>query len=663
LSLKIKIFLSFSISILLVFSVFSYITFSENMKTVSQKEQEMMEVLGQSINAQMDEQIKAAEIGVLSIANNVEVQRLFAERNREELAKMLLPVYQSISSKVSQVQFHLPDSTAFLRLHAPDKFGDSLKSFRFTVNEANEKNQMVKGLEEGKGGYGFRVVVPMVYENVHIGSVEYGSDFGVDFLESLKKNYNGEYFSYRFSDDQSVAWDNKSNILAATTEEDKWVIEDQKIIADLRSGRTLYIITKDQMNIAMLTPFKDYKGDMKGYFKVVKDRALLINSIAEARNKIIIYTVILLLLMLLPSYLLLSRSLKPIKNLISVTQRVSEGDLTVNVAIKSKDEIGKLSDNFNNMVKSTKELIIQVKEMSNFVAISSKEMSLATSEASRVAEQVAYTITDLAKGASEQSNSTQEGSEMLRGVVKGLGNIAKNAEVTDELTLRTMNIMEVGMSKVNFQKEKMSESQTVSQNVSVAIEDLANKSVKIGQIVEVINGITDQTNLLALNAAIEAARAGEAGRGFSVVADEVRKLAEMSKDSTQEISGLISEIQMSVKQAVNEMMKAENGFEEQSRAANETAMAFDSIIKSVSNVAEQTKEVSIAVETLSKDSKAIEASIDNIARIVGDNAASTEEVAASTEEQTASIQEISATAVNLEIQATKLQQMINKFKA
>lgn len=160
-SLKSKIFIGFTISVLIVFSIFSLYTFSETSKVITGKEIEALESLEQSIYVDMDEQLESAELSVLSMANNREVQRVFAERDREALRKMVLPVYESVSDKMTQIQFHLPDSTSFLRLHKLESYGDSLKDFRFTVNKANEDKEIVRGLEEGVAGYGFRVVYPV----------------------------------------------------------------------------------------------------------------------------------------------------------------------------------------------------------------------------------------------------------------------------------------------------------------------------------------------------------------------------------------------------------------------------------------------------------------------------------------------------------------------
>ena len=198
---------------------------------ISSQENDYHKLMEQAILSKMDTQLNSARIAVLTLSNNTQIQELFANREREQLASQLSPIYKALENDIAQIQFHLPDSTAFLRLHMPDKHGDSLKDFRFTVNEANANKTIIQGLEEGKGGYGFRVVVPMSYNGEHTGSVEYGSDFGEGFLKDLKEQFNGDYFIYTLtktdiSDEQKS--DNKP-FLAGTLDEDKWTLLESEI--------------------------------------------------------------------------------------------------------------------------------------------------------------------------------------------------------------------------------------------------------------------------------------------------------------------------------------------------------------------------------------------------------------------------------------------------
>src|SRR6056297_1605609 len=204
---------------------------------VELEEEKNMDLMDNAIKNQMEAQLSSAEMSVLTIAENEQIQKLFAERNREGLEELLLPVFERLKGEVAQMQFHLPDSTSFLRLHRPEKYGDSLRDFRFTVNAANDEERIVSGLEEGVAGYGFRVVVPMYYNSRHTGSVEYGSDFGENFLANIKESFPGEYYIYLLnSEDNSFA--------AGTTSSDSWTLPSEAL-DEVLSGNHISWVSDD----------------------------------------------------------------------------------------------------------------------------------------------------------------------------------------------------------------------------------------------------------------------------------------------------------------------------------------------------------------------------------------------------------------------------------
>lgn len=170
---------------LFIFSIMSLVSiilvllmFFQSSNAQKQSENNQMNALAQGIKTNLNTELESTLVAVESIANNPSVQKMFAERDREGLIDFLLPSYDKVKDRVAQFQFHLPDSTSFLRFHSLNKFGDSLKNIRFTVNETNAQKKVMMGIEEGVLGYGIRVVVPMYYEGKHTGSVEFGNDFG-----------------------------------------------------------------------------------------------------------------------------------------------------------------------------------------------------------------------------------------------------------------------------------------------------------------------------------------------------------------------------------------------------------------------------------------------------------------------------------------------------
>ena len=372
-----------------------------------------------------------------------------------------------------------------------------------------------------------------------------------------------------------------------------------------------------------------------------------------------IILIILFTVLIIFTYKGITRFIEQFKTLL---EQAESGDLTIMGQIYKKDELDELTEGFNRFISKVRNLISEAKEASATVVSSSNEIMNTSDEVSKGAEEVACTISNIAESASEQAKLADHSNNAVKDVVEGLNRITENTLYISELANKTMETVTDGTENLKQQIDRMTNTKNASQNVSDVISDLSTKSNEIGNVVEFINGITDQINLLALNASIEAARAGEAGRGFTVVAKEVENLAVLSKDSTQKISKLISEVQTDIEKAVVEVTTTNVSIDEQATSLKLTDDSFNLIQKSVFEVTNKIKEVAIETEVINENAITVEKSINNIANIIEQNAANTEEVASATEEQTASIQEVSSSMNILADLSNNLQKAIDKFK-
>lgn len=352
----------------------------------------------------------------------------------------------------------------------------------------------------------------------------------------------------------------------------------------------------------------------------------------------------------------------PIVKMAQHSRLVAAGNLKEVLAIESKDEIGQLGANFNEMISAMRQLITQALTLSDNVANSAQEMAAASQQAGQVSDQISRTVEELAHGAADQSAAAIEGNDLVDSVVQGLGGLSTAMQQLSEHTEQAWNAVRGGLVSVDKQNEKMAENVAVSHSMGQAIGELAAKSDHIGAIIDSITQIASQTNLLALNAAIEAARAGEQGKGFAVVAEEVRKLAEQSAGSAKQIAVLIEDMRKSVAQAVAEVERAGQLVAEQRQATDESANSFQDIAKAVEGVGGVVRQTVASTQELNRQAGIVGDRISNIAAIVQQTAAGAEEVSASTEEQTAAMQELAALARTMAEQAAELQANLRRFQ-
>ena len=313
-------------------------------------------------------------------------------------------------------------------------------------------------------------------------------------------------------------------------------------------------------------------GSMKiGYTKESAQKALYKNLVTVVSG-----TIASVLLFSIGIVLLVRGITRPLQQCVSITDRLSQGDLDIEIAVGGKDEIGRLMASMKIMIEKLREVVADVQLAAVTVAEGSQQIS---SDAG-----------SLSQGASEQASSVEEVSSSMEQMVSNIRQNAENAQQTEKIALKSAN-------------DARESGKAVSETVS-AIKKIAGK-------ISIIEEIARQTNLLALNAAIEAARAGEHGKGFAVVASEVRKLAERSQSAAAEISHL-SGSSVQIAERAGEML--------------------EKLVPDIQKTAELVQEINGASSEQNSGAEQINRAVQQLDKVVQQNAGGSEEMSATAEE-------------------------------
>jgi methyl-accepting chemotaxis protein len=387
------------------------------------------------------------------------------------------------------------------------------------------------------------------------------------------------------------------------------------------------------------------------------------SAVTALNSNIAVIVVIVSALVIAIAFAVSLRITRPIKEVATVTKRISDGELTVEpLRIRTQDEIGQLSRAVNAMVENLRTIIQQVNASAENLAASAEELTVNAEHTSKATEQIATTIQEVAYGAERQVQSVEESVRAIQEVSSGVQQIAASAENAADSALRASQIAIDGNQTIQTVAQQMqSINETVNQ-IARIVKRLGDSSQEIGQIVQVITDIAEQTNLLSLNAAIEAARAGEQGRGFAVVANEVRKLAEQSAQSAQQIEQLILAIQQESDLAVQSMEKGTKEVALGIEVVNEAGKSFEQIQDSVTHTADQIQKVKDHSRQMTAGTEQVVQLVTQIAEVAENSAEGTQSVSAATEEQLASMEEVTSSASSLARIAEELQTHVKRFK-
>jgi methyl-accepting chemotaxis protein len=355
---------------------------------------------------------------------------------------------------------------------------------------------------------------------------------------------------------------------------------------------------------------------------------------AQARSLQLISTLLALLVGIVAAVIITRQITRPLRETLAVVERIASGDLSHNIQVTRRDELGVLQQGIQRMGTTLRELISGIRDGVTQIASAAEELSAVTEQTSA--------------GVNSQKIETDQVATAMHEMTATVQEVARNAEQASQAASAADGEARAGdkvVAEAIAQIERLAAEVARSTD---AMTHLQQESNKIGSVMDVIKAVAEQTNLLALNAAIEAARAGEAGRGFAVVADEVRGLAQRTQKSTEEIEGLVAGLQNGTQQVAAVMNNSRSLTDSSVELTRKAGVSLENITRTVSNIQSMNQQIAAAAEQQSAVAEEISRSIVNVRDVSEQTAAASDETAKSS--------------VELARLGGQLQQMVSHFR-
>ncbi|MCL1875123.1 MAG: methyl-accepting chemotaxis protein [Synergistaceae bacterium] len=587
-----------------------------------------------------------------------------SQEARELLRKELTPMldgHMEQTGKKLQLHFHLPNAFSLVRLWRDKQtringewvdISDNLSSFRPTIMDVISTGKSVMGIELGSGGLAIRGVIPVkTPDGRQIGSAEVLKDFVSILNDSTEegRNYvalyvNAELLRYTVELQDPEKYPLKGDFVRVIEVKDNYVdsLITQELLSKGKTGKAFE--THGSIALAA-SPVADFKGDHVGVlvYAINNEEIYKFTSTTET-----ILTLMLACIAFAPSiFLLLALRIlviRPLNTIVRLVKRAGDGDLTIvkdDFNNNSRDEMGGMVVALADMIDTQNRTIIHIVDIARDLTLGAKDLYAISEKTNTAMEEIRTSVVHVKELSESNGAALEESNAGVEEMNTGADTVAQSATDSAAFISQTTEASNKAIRTVRNVIEGMHVVDVNSKGSEGKIRQLVSSVEKVSSFISVITGIADQTNMLALNAAIEAARAGEAGRGFAVVAEEVRKLAEESAQAAENVNKIIRELESGAHESINATTEAgrllastldhaELALGELNSALSQINKANDSIQNIAAVTEEQaasSKEVAQAIDNITKSSVNIAGTVDNISRATYETVQTAEVVA------------------------------------
>jgi len=575
-TIKQKIILSISLSILLIISLLAFVSNhninQSSMQSAVKSMQEEVSATGKTLEQKMEVFFKGLELAA-SIYNPG--QAIAAGSDKQALEQAMAPimaltkslsVINAYAGHEGGVTYSSSTAGAVPNFNAMEKKREwYLRIF------AGDKRLITKPYKSAEGDLVMAIAVPVIKNGAVVSTMN--ANLALTEISSFIAQLNPAAKFDLTRDD--------GFIIAGP---DKWIGENQfqrypalQQYKTQQSGTGVIEIDNKQYQMSF------YTIESLGWkvWRYVELDVIYQHANANLQS-IIISGVALFILSLIIISIMITKLFSPIQNLTTTLKNLASGngDLTQRLDVTGNDEITTISVEVNNFISTIHALIQEILDASNAISTSSntlKDRNTANSEVlskhGLETEQVVAAIEELSTASADVSDNALSASKLTNQTDTNVKQSKVAIDQANDTT--TILIKDVG-------------------NVSDQITNISDAIGKITKVLSVIGEIAEQTNLLALNASIEAARAGDQGRGFAVVADEVRTLAARTQTSTSEIEKTLAELKTSSNTAIEAVRTSQQTCEETSQSASEVNKELDAIVIAVTEMTNLNSQIATA---------------------------------------------------------------------